>query len=98
VIEVNHKLELTSNEAVKQAVLAGLGISIMPLIGIHQELEAGKLSIIHQDGLPIRTEWQLVWLRKKELTPVMKAYLEFLATERDEISNHIISDSGNIQP
>jgi len=97
-IEVNHKLELTSNEAVKQAVLAGLGISIMPLIGIHQEVEAGKLSIIHQDGLPIRTEWQLVWLRKKELTPVMKAYLEFLATEREKISNLIISDSGNIQP
>ena len=91
--EVEHKLELTSNEAVKQAVLAGLGISIMPMIGIQQELEAGKLTIIPIDGLPIRTEWQLVWLRKKELTPVMEAYIKYLNKEKDRISEEILPKS-----
>jgi len=37
----NKKLELTSNEAIKQAIIAGLGYSIMPLIGIKNELETG---------------------------------------------------------
>lgn len=93
-VSVCQKIELTSNEAVKQAVLAGLGISIMPMIGIHQELDAGKLSIIPILGLPIRTEWQLVWLRKKELTPVMAAYLVFLDKERDRIKCEILADFG----
>lgn len=91
---VAQKMELTSNEAVKQAVLAGLGISIMPMIGIHQELYNGKLSIIPLNGLPIRTEWQLVWLRKKELTPVMSAYLDFLDAERERIQSEILADFG----
>ncbi len=93
-VSVAHKIELTSNEAVKQAVLAGLGISIMPMIGIHQELHAGKLSIIPLKGLPIKTEWQLVWLRKRELTPVMTAYLEFLDSERELIQSKILAVSG----
>jgi DNA-binding transcriptional LysR family regulator len=89
---VDHKLELTSNEAVKQAVLAGLGVSVMPLIGIHHELEAGKLTIIPMEGLPIRTEWQLVWLRKKELSPIMRAYLAYLNDEKEQIESRILAD------
>ena len=43
--QTKKKIELTSNEAVKQAVLAGIGISIMPLIGIKSEIESGDLKI-----------------------------------------------------
>jgi DNA-binding transcriptional LysR family regulator len=93
-ISASQKIELTSNEAVKQAVLAGLGISIMPMIGIHHELDAGKLSVIPLEGLPIKTEWQLVWLRKKELTPVMRAYLAYLEKEKDRIKCDILADFG----
>jgi DNA-binding transcriptional LysR family regulator len=45
-IPVLKKMELTSNEAVKQAVLAGLGYSIMPLIGIKNELHNDELQIV----------------------------------------------------
>jgi DNA-binding transcriptional LysR family regulator len=48
-------MELTSNEAVKQAVIAGLGCSIMPLIGIKNELLNKELQIIPFKGLPIKT-------------------------------------------
>ncbi len=58
-------MELTSNEAVKQAVLAGLGYSIMPLIGIKNELKSGDMRIIPVKGLPIKTAWQLIWLKGK---------------------------------
>ena len=54
------KMELTSNEAVKQAVLAGLGYSIMPLIGIKNELHSNELHIIPIKGMPIKTTWSLI--------------------------------------
>ncbi|WP_031529192.1 LysR family transcriptional regulator [Dyadobacter crusticola] len=88
-LKARKRMELTSNEAVKQAVLAGLGYSIMPLIGIKNELLNGTLKILPIKGLPIRTEWSLVWLKEKKLSPVAKAYLEFLKLERANlISKH----------
>ena len=79
------KLELTSNEAVKQAVLAGLGYSIMPEIGIRNELTNGLLHIVPTKGLPITTSWQLIWLKGKQHTPVSKSFLEHLKMEKDSI-------------
>ncbi len=78
------KMELTSNEAVKQALLAGLGISIMPLIGIRTELRTKKLHIIPFKGLPIQTTWSLIWLKGKRHSPVASAYLEDLRKNKEE--------------
>lgn len=78
-------MELSSNEAVKQAVLAGLGYSIMPLIGIRNELHNNELRIIPVKGLPIQTNWRLVWLKGKKHTPVAQAYLKFLRLKLKEI-------------
>ena len=86
-ITVGKKIELTSNEAVKQAVLAGLGCSIMPLIGVHRELKNGELSIIPSKNLPIITTWNLVWLKNKKLSPVANALLDYLGTQKEEIMN-----------
>lgn len=79
------KMELTSNEALKQAVIAGLGVSIMPLIGLKNELKNGDLRIIPFKGLPLVTNWNLVWLKNKKLSPTATAYLEFLTSEKDRI-------------
>ena len=78
-------IKLTSNEAVKQALIAGLGYSMIPLIGIKNELSTGELHIIPAKGLPIVTNWRLVWLKKKKLSPIAKAYLEFLRENKDHI-------------
>lgn len=80
-ISVLKKMELSSNEAVKQALLAGLGYSIMPLIGIKNELHNNELKIIPVKGLPIKTTWSLVWLKGKKHTPVSLAFLDFLKKE-----------------
>lgn len=80
-ISVVKKIELSSNEAVKQAMLAGLGYSIMPLIGIKNELQNNELQIIPIKGLPIITTWRLVWLKGKKHTPIALAYLEYLKKE-----------------
>ena len=79
------KLELTSNEAVKQAVLAGLGYSIMPEIGIRNELSSGLLHVVPAKGLPITTTWQLIWLKGKRHTSVSNSFLKHLMNEKDSI-------------
>lgn len=79
------RLELTSNEAVKQAVIAGIGQSVMPLIGMKNELEKKEVYIIPTVGLPIKTEWRLVWLKEKKLSPVSQAFLEYIRAEKQNI-------------
>jgi DNA-binding transcriptional LysR family regulator len=78
-------IKLTSNEAVKQALIAGLGISMIPLIGIKNELSAGELHILPSKGLPIITNWRLVWLKKKKLSPIAKTYLDYLRDNKEDI-------------
>lgn len=81
-LPVIKKMELTSNEAVKQAVIAGLGYSIMPLIGIKNELNNGDLQIIPVKGLPIKSTWNLIWLKNKSFSPVANAFLDYLQKEK----------------
>lgn len=84
-IPVSKKLVLTSNEAVKQAVIAGIGSSIMPLIGIKNELGNGELQIIPVKKFPIKTNWHLIWLKHKKFSSAASAYLEYLKREKDNI-------------
>lgn len=84
-LPVIKKMELTSNEAVKQAVMAGLGYSIMPLIGIKNELQNRQLQIINVKGFPIKSTWYLIWLKNKRLSPVSKAFLDHIKNEKQSI-------------
>lgn len=84
-LTVSKKMVLTSNEAVKQAVLAGLGCSIMPIIGIKNELNNGSLQIIPVKGLPIQSNWNLIWLKGKKFSPVAKAFIQFIEQEKTRI-------------
>ncbi|MDA8931745.1 LysR family transcriptional regulator [Flavobacteriaceae bacterium] len=84
-VAVQKKMELTSNEAVKQAIMAGLGYSIMPLIGIKNELSNNELRIIPMKGLPITTNWSLIWLKGKKHSPVSLAFLDHLKRTKNQI-------------
>lgn len=85
------KIELTSNEALKQAIVAGLGYSIMPLIGIKNELKNKDLEIIPYRGLPMVSHWNLVWLKSKKLSPAAKALLEYVEAEKERIIRETFS-------
>jgi DNA-binding transcriptional LysR family regulator len=80
------KIELTTNEAVKQAVIAGLGFSIMPIIGIKSEVASGDIKVFPIKGLPIQTTWSLIWLKDKKLSPVAQAYLAHIQAHKQQIS------------
>ena len=74
----NVKLELTSSEAVKQAVMAGLGFSIQSIFSIKNELKLKEIKIIPVKGLPLVENWRLIWLKQKKMSEVAKAFLIFI--------------------
>jgi DNA-binding transcriptional LysR family regulator len=82
----NKKIELTSNEALKQAVIAGIGYSIMPLIGIKNAIDRGDIHMIPYEGLPIQTQWNLIWLKKKKLSPAALAFKAYILENKDQIT------------
>lgn len=84
-LTVLKRMELATNEAVKQAIIAGLGFSIMPIIGLRNELETEKIQIISCAGLPITTKWQLIWREGKKHSPVAEAFLDYLEMHKEAI-------------
>jgi len=86
-----YRFQLRSNEAVKQAVIAGLGYSLLPLVSIKNELENGQIKIIQKEGFPIDNQWRLVYLKNKRLSPVAKAFLEYIQTNKEGIVQKVFS-------
>lgn len=84
-IQPKTRITLTSNEAVKQAVIAGIGVSIMPIIGLKNELDNGSLFLLPANGLPIVTSWRLIWLKGKKMSPVASAFLDYIKSNKNEI-------------
>jgi len=93
-LDITPKMELTSNETVKLAVMAGLGYSIMPLIGIKNELQHGHLQIIPVKGLPIQNIWRLIWLKGKKHSPVASSFLDYMRKEKNAIISKHFSFEG----
>lgn len=90
-LSIQKKMELSTNEAVKQAIIAGLGYSIMPIIGIKNEIINKQLFIIPTKGLPIKTTWSLIWLKGKKHSPVAEAYLKYLKQEKNQVAKTTFS-------
>lgn len=88
-IKIYKKMELTSNEAVKQAILAGFGYSLMPLIGIKRELINKELHIIPMEGLPFISTWKLLWVKGKKHGPIALSLLNYIEKERENIVNKV---------
>ena len=74
-------MEMQSNETIKQAAMAGLGVSFLSLHTIALELETKRLSILDVVGLPIVRDWYVVHLGGKRLSPVAEALKRFLVEE-----------------
>ncbi|CAA6823098.1 MAG: RuBisCO operon transcriptional regulator CbbR [uncultured Thiotrichaceae bacterium] len=77
-LRANTYMELGSAEAIKQAVMAGLGISVLSLHNLKLELEAGLLTVLDVQHFPITRKWYAVHLKNKRLSCTAQKFLEFL--------------------
>jgi DNA-binding transcriptional LysR family regulator len=71
-------LELGSNEASKEAVLRGLGLTILSTHAVEKEVEAGQLHSLQIDDLPLRREMYVVWDRRRALPIPAHLFLDLL--------------------
>jgi len=71
-------LEMSSNETIKQAVMAGMGIAFLSTHTIGLELRAGRLVLLAVSGLPVMREWYVIHRRGKRLSPAAQAFKSFL--------------------
>ncbi len=72
-----HRIELGTNEAIKQGIMAHLGIAVLPRMAVQLELEQGLLSELPLPNFPIRRSWCTVYRRDHFPTPVADLFLRF---------------------
>ncbi|MCO7177144.1 LysR substrate-binding domain-containing protein [Sporolactobacillus kofuensis] len=70
-----HVSEFASVEAIKQCVLAGLGIALLPEMTVQNELKSGLLRVLPWGGDPLYIHSQLVWLKDKWVSPALSVFL-----------------------
>ncbi len=74
-------MEMTSNETIKQAVMAGLGVALISAHTIAAEIADGRLAVLDVAGLPIRRQWRVARLAHREPSPAQNSLWEFIARE-----------------
>ena len=84
-IKLNTGMETDTNEAIKQAVQAGMGLGIMSLHTAELELETRRLIVLDVQGFPIVRHWHVVHREHKRLSSVAQAFKEFLLKEAPDL-------------
>jgi DNA-binding transcriptional LysR family regulator len=77
-LEILTSMEMSSNEAIKQAVQAGLGLGILSLQTLEQELALKRLAVLAVEGFPILRHWYIVHRTDKRLSPAAQAFKAFV--------------------
>jgi LysR family transcriptional regulator, low CO2-responsive transcriptional regulator len=77
-VSINVRLELGSNEAIKQAVAGGLGISVLSKHCLALEGESGQIAVLNVEGFPIERQWQVVFPKGKQLSIVAQTFYDYL--------------------
>jgi len=71
-------IEMSSNETIKQAVMAGMGVSFISLHTVGLEAAAKRLMVLDVAGTPVMRDWHVVHRERKRLSPVAQAFKDFL--------------------
>lgn len=84
-IAFNTGMVMSTNEAIKQAVQAGMGLGIVSLHTVALELETRRLTILEVESFPIMRHWFVVHRQNKRLSPVAAGFKEFLQHEAAQL-------------
>ena len=89
-------MEISSNETIKQAVMAGMGLSFLSLHTIGLEVRSGLMQVLDVEGTPLMRMWNIVHLQSKVLSPSAEAFRYFII-ERGEA--HLVAhDEALLRP
>jgi DNA-binding transcriptional LysR family regulator len=84
-VRLNTSMEMSRNEAIKHAVMAGLGLGIVSLHTLEFELALSRIAILSVEGFPIMKEWYLVHRGGKRMSPIAQAFHEFVLNEASRV-------------
>lgn len=82
---LNVAMEIRSTETIKQAVMAGMGVTFLSAHTVSRELQAGSLAVLDVQGLPLMLNWYVVHRYAKRLPPVAQAFKKFLLQDGAEL-------------
>jgi hypothetical protein len=85
------EMEIGSNEAIKQAVVGGLGLSILSRHSLALEGAQGPLVILDVEGFPIQKHWYVIYPSGKQLSIVAQTFLDYLLTEGRESAQNFVN-------
>jgi DNA-binding transcriptional LysR family regulator len=83
------RMELGSNEAIKHAIVAGLGLSVLSLHTLTLDGTDGPVAILDVEGFPIMRQWYIVHRKGKELSLVARTFLDFAVNSEPKIRERI---------
>ena len=92
---IRQGMQMTRNEAIKQSVRAGLGLSVVSLHTIELELETGRLVMLDVEGFPVIRQWYLVYRRGKRLSPPARAFRDFVLAEARTLAGPLPTAPGD---
>lgn len=87
-VKIHAGMEMSSAEAIKQAVQAGLGLGVVSQHAVELELEANRLKVLDVEDFPIRRHWYIVHRKDKRLSAVAQAFKNFLLQEANQVLSH----------
>ncbi|MGF1480313.1 MAG: LysR substrate-binding domain-containing protein [Cyanophyceae cyanobacterium] len=85
-VSVRVKLELGSNEAIKQAIAGGMGISVLSQHTLISERLTGDFAVLDVQHFPIKRRWYVTYLADKQLSVIAQTFLEYLLEKSQEFS------------
>jgi len=84
-IKINTSMEMGRNEAIKHAVMAGLGLGIVSMHTLEFELLLNRIALLSVEGFPIMKEWYLVSRSGKRMSPIAQSFHDFVLNEAERI-------------
>lgn len=78
------RLELGSNEAIKQAVAGEMGLAILSTHALGEHLVDQSLTVLNVSSFPVHSSWYIVYLKGKKLSPVASSFLEYLQSHAQD--------------
>ncbi len=88
-LKIQPYMELGSSEAIKQAVMAGLGISVLSRHNLRLELAGNNIAVLDASGFPLVRSWYAVHLKGKKLSLAARSFLDFLLQQGKNVLRHI---------